>query len=245
MSSTSSTVSFSPKIVNTLRCSVALMKLFSLMFGSWMWMAECVHENQLIHLHTCLFHLWNGNIDDRPDSHVPYHRSYSYGVSHHLDSYCVSYHLDSYCVSYHLDLYIVSRCPDSYCVSRCPDSYCVSRCVGSYCVSRCPDSYCVSRCVRLCTPTQLSINICSCHSNSQTRESISQVHFVRDMDTTLNGGFSCLLQGRLNSQIPLVCQRNVSRRCVRSLVSLVRSLHAPHCIACSSVRELRTVSVVE
>ena len=167
MSSTSSTVSFSPKIVNTLRCSVALMKLFPLMFGSWMWMAECVPENQLIHLHTFLFHLRNGNIDDRPDSHVPYHRSYSYGVYHHLDSYCVS------------------RCPDSYCVSRCP---------GSYCVSRCPDSYCVSRCVRLCTPTQLSINTCSCHSNSQTRESISQVHFVRAMDTTLNGGFSCLLQ---------------------------------------------------
>ena len=132
MSSTSSTVSFSPKIVNTLRCSVALMKLFSLKFGSWMWMAECVPENELIHLHTFLFHLRNGNIDDRPDSHVPYHRSYSYGVSHHLDSYCVSYHLDSYCVS---------RCPDSHCVSRCSDSYCVSRCVDSYCVSRCVRLY--------------------------------------------------------------------------------------------------------
>ena len=89
--------------------------------------------------------------------------------------------------------------------------------------------------ITLCTPTQLSINDCSCHSNSQTRESISRVHFIRAMDATLNGGFSCLLQRRLNSRIPLVCQRNVSRRCVHSLVSLVHSLHAPHSIACSSV----------
>ena len=44
MSSTSSAVSLSPKIVNKLRYSVALVKQFSLTFGSWMRMAECVPE---------------------------------------------------------------------------------------------------------------------------------------------------------------------------------------------------------
>ena len=61
---------------------------------------------------------------------------------------------------------------------------------------------------------------------------------------TLNGGFSCLLQRRLNSRIPLVCQRS-ARMCVQSLIPLVCLRHAPHSIACSSVRELRTVSEVE
>ena len=43
----------------------------------------------------------------------------------------------------------------------------------------------------------------------------------------------------------LVCQRNALRMCVHSLIPLVCSVHAPHSIACSSVRVLRTVSEIE
>ena len=51
---------------------------------------------------------------------------------------------------------------------------------------------------------------------------------------TLIGGFSCLLQKRLNSGIPLVCQRNALCMCAQSDSTCPLAACTAHSIACST-----------
>ena len=64
--------------------------------------------------------------------------------------------------------------------------------------------------------------------------------FVRAMDSRyIERRFSCLLQRRLNSRIPLVCQRNALCVCVHSLVPLSVHYMPRTVLLAPSVRVLR------